>query len=155
MSYHTWHDYGYGICIDDIKEEISLVRLMKLIQTAPKLYGKVTKYIDEYLDGQVMEVDEILTGYVEECSDINYGGLAEILYEVILENEGIELYVCTDYNCKEYLMYQPFYPWSFKYLSEKEQNLTEEALSAIYEKYVNIVTDQIILVDYQSCENGG
>lgn len=40
MSYHTWHDYGYGICIDDIKEEISLVRLMKLIQTAPKLYGK-------------------------------------------------------------------------------------------------------------------
>lgn len=155
MGYNTRHDYGYGICIDDIKEEISLVRLMKLISTAPKLYKKVTKYIDEYLDGQLMEVDEILTEYVEACSDINYGGLAEILYEVILENEGIELYVCTDYNGKEYLLYTPLYPWDYKKLSENELNLSEESLSAIYGKYVCIVTKQVIPVEYQSVENGG
>ena len=41
MSYNTWHDYGYGICTDDLKEEINLVKLMKLIQLAPNLYERV------------------------------------------------------------------------------------------------------------------
>ena len=54
MSYNTWHDYGYGICTDDLKEEISLVKLMELVQTAPKLYEKVKKFIDEDCDGQII-----------------------------------------------------------------------------------------------------
>ena len=48
MSYNTWHDYGYGICTDDLKEEISLVKLMKLIQLSPNLYERVKEYIDTY-----------------------------------------------------------------------------------------------------------
>ena len=47
MSYNTWHDYGYGICTDDLKEEISLIKLMKLVQIAPKLYEKVKGGIRE------------------------------------------------------------------------------------------------------------
>lgn len=51
MSYNTWHNYGYGICTDDLKEEINLVKLMKLIQLAPNLYERVKAYIDAYCDG--------------------------------------------------------------------------------------------------------
>lgn len=98
MSYNTWHDYGYGICTDDLKEEISLVKLMKLIQLAPNLYEKVKEYIDTYYDGQITKTYDILESYVEDCGENNYGGLAEIMYEVIKEVEGIELYVCTDFD---------------------------------------------------------
>ena len=69
MSYNTWHDYGYGICTDDLKEEISLVKLMKLVQVAPKLYEKVKKFIDEDCDGQIMETYDLLDTYVEECRE--------------------------------------------------------------------------------------
>ena len=36
MSYHTWHDYGYGICMDEIKID-SAERIHKMILKAPKL----------------------------------------------------------------------------------------------------------------------
>lgn len=42
---------------------------------------------------------------MEECGENNYGGLAEIMYEVIKEVEGIELYVCTDFDGVAYLIY--------------------------------------------------
>ena len=67
MSYNTRHDYGYGICTDDLKEEISLVKLMKLIQLAPGLYERVKKYIDVFCDGQITETYDILESYVENC----------------------------------------------------------------------------------------
>lgn len=155
MSYITWHDYGYGICIDDLKEEISLVKLMKLVQTAPELYERVKKFIDEDCDGQIIETYDLLYTYVEECGEINYGGLAEILYEVIKEVEGIELLVSTDFNGKEYLIYPPIYPWTLAKMSDKEKNLTEKDLVEIFSKYLHIVTDEELTVEYYSVENGG
>lgn len=73
MSYNTRHDYGYGICTDDLKEEISLVKLMKLIQLAPGLYERVKKYIDVFCDGQITETYDILESYVENCGKNKYG----------------------------------------------------------------------------------
>ena len=155
MSYNTWHDYGYGICTDDLKEEINLVKLMKLIQLAPNLYERVKEYIDTYCDGQITETYDILESYVEECGENNYGGLAEIMYEVIKEVEEIELYVCTDFDGAAYLIYPPIYPWQLKNMSDKEKNLTEETLCELYAKYLHVVTDEDLVVEYKSVENGG
>lgn len=155
MSYSTWHDYGYGICTSNLKNEISVVRLMKLIQTAPKLYGKVKQYIEDCCDGQIMETHDLLNSYVENYGEINYGGLSEIMFEVIKEVEGIELLACTDFDGKNYLIYPPIYPWTLRKMSEKEQMLTEKDLEEIYSKYLKIVTDETLEADYQSVENGG
>ena len=155
MSYNTRHDYGYGICTDDLKEEISLVKLMKLIQLAPGLYERVKKYIDVFCDGQITETYDILESYVENCGKNKYGGLAEIMYEVIIEVEGIELYVSFDFNGAAYLIYPPIYPWQLKNMSDKEKNLTEEALCELYAKYLHIITDEDLVVEYKSVENGG
>ena len=154
MSYSTWHDYGYGVCVDDLKEEISLVKLMKLIRLAPKLHEKIKRYIDDECNGQIMDASTILRDYVEEHGEIEYDGLAEILYEVIKEAEGIELYVCTDFNNAEYLIYPPIYPWELRNMSEKVQKLTEDNLRELYRKYLHIVTDEEITIDYKSVENG-
>ena len=145
MSYKTWINYGYGICTDDLKEEISLVKLMKLVQTAPKLYEKVKKFIDEDCGGQITESYDLLNTYVENYGEVNYGGLAEILYEVIKEVEGIELLVCDDFNGKEYLIYPPIYPWVLARMSDKEKNLSEKDLVEIFSKYLHIVTDEDVI----------
>lgn len=155
MSYDTRHNYGYGICTSDLKEEISSVRLMELIQTAPKLYENVKKYIDEECDGQITETYDILTSYVEKYGELYCSGLAGILYEVILEVEGIELLQCTDYDGNAYLIYPPIYPWVLKEMSDKEKNLTEDCLKELYLKYLHIVTDEDLEVKYHSVANGG
>ena len=41
MSESTWHDYGFGICTSNLKEEISLPGLMELISQASELKEKV------------------------------------------------------------------------------------------------------------------
>ena len=36
MSYTTWHNYGYGICVDDIKTR-DVTRLESMLKLAPNL----------------------------------------------------------------------------------------------------------------------
>lgn len=81
----------------------------------------------------------------------DFGGLAEILYEVIKEVEEIDLLLCTDSGDKTYLIYTPSYPWTPK--TEKEKELTEEKLENMFRKYLRIVTDEQLPVDYKSVEN--
>ena len=64
MSYHTWHDYGYGICISDLKEEIKLERLVELVKTAPNLY----KNINIFLEGKIEHVDDIIADLEQALS---------------------------------------------------------------------------------------
>ena len=102
-----------------------------------------------------MEPYDLLDTYVEEYGENNYGGLAEILYEVIKEVEKIELRVSSDFEGNDYLIYPPIYPWELANMDEKEKNLTEEKLNEIYSKYMHIVTDENLPVEYHSIENGG
>ena len=46
----------------------------------------------------------------------------------------------------------PSYPW---HLQKNEHNLTEEAVRQIFAKYVTILSDEVLEVDYESVENGG
>ena len=159
MAYQTWINYGYGICVSDLEKEVPANNLMTLIKQAPKLFKKMKKFFEEFCTESELDISEInsydiLTDFVENGSglDCNYGGLASILHEVIKEKEDIELLVCDDFDGKNYLIYQPEYPWSKR--TEAESQLTEEKLAQLFGKYLHIVTDEEITVDYRSVANG-
>lgn len=145
MSYISWHTYGYGICVSDIKEQ-SLERLQKLISIAPKFQKKIQEWLE---DCEIS--DPAYEDYLEFDQDYMLG-LAAILKEVILETEDVDLVACNSYDDTEYLLYAPEYPWN---QGSHRRLMTEEAVEALFQKYVSILTDEAIEVDYQSVENGG
>lgn len=153
MSFTTWHNYGYGICIGDLKEKLDVSRVMNLIKMAPDVYNRVKDYLNIGFHNFEIELDDILVGYVEDRG-FSIGGLAAILCEVIEEVEELSLYVCIDYDGKEYLIYPPSYPWELARMPQ-EKDLTEDRLRKIYSKYLRVVTDEDLEVKYQSVENGG
>ena len=52
MSYTTWHNYGFGICVDDIKTQ-NVARLETMLKLAPKL----DRAIHEWLKGNSAELE--------------------------------------------------------------------------------------------------
>ena len=79
-------------------------------------------------------------------------GLATILSEVIAEVEGINLTACDDYDGNAYLLYKPMYPWQ---MGDTDCGQTEEKIVGIFRRYISILTDTPIEIDYQEVENGG
>lgn len=145
MSYSTWHNYGYGICVDDIKSQ-DVERLQALLDLAPKFKAKIEGWLSE------REVQEpSWDDYMEFDQDFCLG-LATILSETIVEAEGIELTACDDYDCITYLLYKPMYPW---HMGDIDRGQTEESLAGIFRHYISILTDDPIEIDYQEVENGG
>lgn len=145
MSYSTRHVYGYGICVTDIKT-VSVECLQALIHLAPKYEHEIQEWFAE------CEISEpSVDDYLEFDQDYMLG-LATLLKEVIEEAEGICFSACEDYSDKRYLFYEPSYPWN---LPEKEKTLTEENIMEIFHKYIPILTDEEISIDYGFAENGG
>lgn len=154
MSYHSWHNYGYGICVDSI--DTIADNVFKLISLAPNFEKKFYEWIEMWREDNDPEcISEIVTmdmiyeyenPYSCEC------GLAPIISEVIKECDGIELLPCSDFYGSSYLIFSVNYPWS---MTEKEKSMTEEDVRILIAKYVNVLTDVAITVDYQSIENGG
>ena len=145
MSYISWHIYGYGICVSEM-EEIPAERIQELLVAAPKFADKINQWLSE----SGIE-DPGYDDYVDYDQDFMLG-MATILKEVILEAEGIEFTACDDYDGKQYLVYEPSYPWQ---VTQEETGLTEERIYRMLLKYVHILTDQEPDVDYQTVENGG
>lgn len=148
MSYSTWHNYGYGVCADDIGEA-TVEKLCFLVHVAPQLERKVQSYFRE-LDILEPTADDFFTAIEDE--DFGCYGLATLIRLVIQETEGIILTVCNDFNDRKYLIYEPSYPWN---MGKNDMQLTKEKLDTIYRKYIRILTDREINIDYQSVENGG
>lgn len=71
---------------------------------------------------------------------------------MIEEAESIRLTACGDYDCQSYLVYKPSYPWD---LLEHERLLGEKNIVDALCKYISIITDDEISIDYYSVENGG
>ena len=46
MSYHTWHNYGYGICTDKL-ETAEVSRIQTLIRCAPEYEKVINKLLQE------------------------------------------------------------------------------------------------------------
>ena len=150
MSYSTWHVYGYGIeasKIDTTPEKIEKLLEMapetkKIVEEQFKKHGIENPTFDDYEEFAIPEY---------ECQ---YFGGAPILQYVIKELEGITFDIADDYNCNIFLLYCPGYPWYFQ-LHPEEVALTEKDIANIIRKYVSVLTDEPIDIDYQSVENGG
>ena len=145
MSYSTWHNYGYGICVDDINTQ-NVERLRALLELAPKFKAKIEDWLSE-LDIKEPSWDDYMEFDQDYCL-----GLATILMEVIAEAEGIDLTACDNYDSKAYLLYQPMYPWD---MSESDRGLTKEKVAELFRRYAGILTEMPIEVDAQAVENGG
>ena len=131
MSYTTWHNYGYGICVDDIKTR-DVTRLESMLKLAPNLDREIHRWL-------------------EECS------ISEPVWDDYMEFDqdfmlGLCLTACDDCDSRTYLIYQPRYPWA---LTQADRDLTEEHLAAMFGRYVGMLTDEVVDVDYQEVENGG
>lgn len=147
MSYHCWTTDGYGFCVDDI--HTTPKRLMELAAMNEKVLHRVEAYLDEYYPGRAIESLDM-----EDFNDLegDYGetGLAYVLYEVIFAELTVN--VTSDFDGRYYILYEPYYPWS---MPEGDENLTKEDVFGIFRKYISVVTDEDIFIDYQSVENGG
>lgn len=148
MSYHTWTTYGYGVCVDDI--DTTPEKLLRLASMNKDVYKEVRDYLDEYFEGQGY-IDQALTMDVfdELGGDYCERGVAYVLYQMIRE---IPVEFADDYNCTPYILYSPSYPWG---RGKDEKNLTEDDVTNIFRKYISVLTDKPVPIDYYSVENGG
>lgn len=145
MGYVSWHNYGYGICTDNLN--ISAVeQITALLDIAPCLKQRMAEWL-ESVNVTKPSVEDYLDYDQTGCY-----GIAAILVEAILEAEGISFTACNDYDGKNYLIYQPSYPWQ---LRENEKDLTEERIDQILCKYVSLLVESELDISYQEVENGG
>ena len=145
MSFHTYHTYGYGICVDDIKYN-SVDKLKKLLGFAPQYEADINEWLEQN------EIDNpTIEDYYEYDEDWCLG-LASILKMVILEATGIEFSACNDFDGRQYLVYEPWYPWE---LPDSDRMLTKEQLNSVLAKYILVLTEEMPNIGYQSVENGG
>ena len=144
-SYHTWTVDVYGICTSEI--ETTVEKIEELLKYAPNFAQEIN---DHFKKWGIEEPD--LDDYLEYDSDY-YSGIAYIMQGVIKEAEDIQLDVAENFDCDWFLLLCPCYPWTP--LTEKEKNLTDDILDDIFRKYVSILTDKEITIEYQSVENGG
>lgn len=145
MSYQSWHIYGYGICVSKL-QNVTVEKLRVLLSMAPEYRAKVENWLKE---------SEISEPTVEDYYDFDqdyYLGLATILKEVIQEADHIEFTACDDYDGAEYLLFEPLYPWQIR---EEERFLTEEKIAKLLRKYIQMLSDSVLEIEYQSVENGG
>lgn len=149
MSFVTWHFYGYGIKVDEIGE-ISKERLKSLIDLAPAFKQRLQEQLDE------MQVSD--PGLMDYCDamcnaelDFGFLGLASILKYVMEEAENLNFVACDNYDNEHFLIFTPQYPWR---MTELEKQVTEESLNNLFTKYVKVLTDKEIDIDYQTVENG-
>lgn len=148
MSYHTWSTDGLGFCVDDI--ETTPEKVLKLAALNENTLNDLREYLNTIYENGYKDNELEMDDFEEFEGDYGERGLTTILREVI--NNEIPIVWADDFSCDNYILYCPSYPWSLK---EKEKNLTEEDIVNIFEKYISILTDERITIDYYCVENGG
>ena len=112
-----------------------------------KVLRRVEEYLNEEHPGWTIESLN-MEDFNDLEGDCGETGLAHVLYEII----NLSVSVALDFGNRHYILYKPSYPWS---IPDGEENLTEEDVLRIFRKYISVVTDDDIFIDYQSVENGG
>ena len=148
MSYRTWTVHGYGICVDDI--ETTAEKLLNLASTNNDVLKDVREYLDEIYPNGYNDKDLTIDDFNELEGDYCENGIAYVLYQVIDNDIPIEF--AYDYYGVQYILYTPTYPW---FMIDADKTLTEEDVENMFKKYVKILTDEDINIDYYSVENGG
>lgn len=147
MSYNKWITYGYGICVDDIKTTPE--KLLKLAAMQPGTLENVREYLNQIHPEGYEDADLTLEDFDDLEGDYCERGVVYILNDVIRE---IPITYADDYNGSNYLLYSVTYPWC---MSENEKNLREKDIEYIFKKYVQILTDEPIEINYYDVENDG
>lgn len=145
MSFVSWHTYGYGVKVSDIRCD-SVKRLQTLLHCAPNYEKEINAWL---------ESNEIKCPSLEEYYEYDQYyclGLASLMQQVILEAEDIEFTACDDFEGDTYLLFEPSYPWN---LRVKEARLIEKDIFEILTKYISMLTDAVVPIDYYAPENGG
>lgn len=133
-------------------EQLENDRLRELNDVAQSIsYGNIHKGVGIRVN-RIATVDEELVEQYYDFDQDYYLGLATILKEVIQEAEHVEFTACDDYDGAEYLLFEPLYPWQ---ICEEERFLTEEKIAKLLRKYIQILSDSVLEIEYQSVENGG
>lgn len=145
MGFQTWHNYGYGICTSDIAEP-SIEQLNALLDCAPEFKEKINGW---FAENDI--ADPTFDNYMEYDETYMYG-LATLMQEVIDEAEGVTFTACSNFDGDQYLIYQPSYPWN---RTDADVGLTQEKIDEILTRYMSILSDESIEIDYQAVENGG
>lgn len=146
MSYHTWTIDGFGICTNDI--ETTKDRVEKLLNLAPNFNNDIQTYFKE-CDIENPSLDDYL-----EYDEDWYSGIAYLLQKVIEEKENVRLDIAEDFDSYYYLLLCPHYTWSNLTTEEKKLDAIAKVKN-LFKKYISILTDKDIDIDYQSVENGG
>lgn len=152
MSYQTWTTYGFGFCVDDISRDVSLTleKVLNVAKMKPSVYKIVVDKLNWICERDEIEFDDLDIDDIDEVEgDFCERGLTFVLYNVITE---IPIVYADNYDGEQYILYTPSYPWQMK---ENENNLSEDDVVKIFAKYINMLTDKPINIDYQSVENGG
>lgn len=152
MSYQEWTTHGFGFRVDDILQDTSITmeKVLKLAAMEPSVFEIVQEKLSWICERDEATFDELDISDLNEIEgDYCERGLAFILYNVITE---IPIVYADCYDACDYILYTPTYPWQ---MSDKERNITEKDVVDIFAKYIRILTDNHIAIDYYSVTNGG
>ena len=145
MSYESWHNYGYGIITTKLEID-SVERIEALLALSPEYQAEIHQWFED------CEITEpTVNDYLEFDQDYNLG-IATILRIVIQKAENVEFLACDDRHCQRFLMYPKLYPWQ---MQGSDRDVTKERVEEILKKYVSIVSDTKLEIDYKEAENGG
>ena len=109
----------------------------------------VREYLDEVYPNGYKDEDLTLDDFNELEGDYCEKGVAYVLNQII---DDIPIEFAYDYYGVQYILYTPTYPWS---MTDTDKTLTKEDVENMFKKYVKILTDKDINIDYYSVENGG
>lgn len=144
MSTVEWGIVGYGVCVDQIETTVDCIE--EMLSYAPEFQKDVHEYFEE------CEITEpVLDDYLGYDQDY-MTGIAYLIGKVVEEAEGINLSAEIDGYGICYVMFPGGYPW---HLNQKEKTLTEEQMRSVFAKYVSILTEEAIDVEYINTTNFG
>ena len=146
MGYHTYSVEGFGFSVDEI--DTNIPRLRQFLHCAPDFRKEIDKY---FLDTQI--VNQKLDDYLEYDQDCG-SGLAYIIQRVIEEAEDTWITIAENFDGEWFVLLSPAYPW-VKQGSTYNALTTEDKARKLLQKYIDILTDSQVSIDYQSVENGG
>jgi hypothetical protein len=148
MSYQTWSTYGFGFCVNDIKTTPE--KILKLAALNEDTLNDLREYFDFIYEDGYEDKELTLDDFCDFEGIDGELGLSTVLREVI--DKEIPIVWADDFDGYNYILYCPSYPWN---LQEKEKNLTREDVQKIFQRYIKILTDESIEIDFCCVENGG
>lgn len=149
MSFTTWHTYGYGICVDNIKTTTN--KIIDFICLAHGYKQEFENDIDMNIeDLRDTPTDEFIYEYSQDVHRLagHIAGVVEELY-------GVKLTPCQKYAGGDYVVFEPKYTWD---MTKEEKKLTEGDLKQLFKDCIKHLTDQTLdelEYDYHSIEDGG